>query len=506
MVIEEGPLTLVSAVGFEGLSVLSREDALSCLGLKEGDPWRASMLKQYENRLATCISEKGYPHVKVAAEAEVSSDRTGARLRFLVQEGRLVRMGNTYFSGNFKTRNKVLNRKLGLDPGDPFSLSSMVEGQNDVRGMDIFNSVTFRTMGLQEGRDVVTVIADLEEKKPYYVQASAGYESSQGLYGSTRVGDRNLLGYGKDLWLGAEASRVRKRYEACLTEPRIFNTKITGTYSLFWEREEDFNQNFSLKTLGYNLGFTRRHGKEILTSLNFRYERRNQSIIDQGLQALLDADLSQEDLLTRKDTLKPRSIFVVTPGVTFDSRDSFTRPGKGYFASYSLDFSKGLLNSRDMDNFIKHRLDCRTYVTPFDRITFAWLGRAGYIQPMNDADKIPDDQIFFLGGARDVRGFAATLLLFDEQGNPVGGRLQLVNSIEARILLVDSLELALFVDSGSLKITSGDPSVPQVRSSYGTGLRYITPIGPVSLLYGHKFSVKEGESPYRWHFSLGYTF
>ncbi|MRR14327.1 outer membrane protein assembly factor BamA, partial [archaeon] len=226
----------------------------------------------------------------------------------------------------------------------------------------------------------------------------------------------------------------------------------------------------------------------------------------QELQDQLDADLSEDDLLAQKETLKPRSIFIVTPGVTFDTRDSFTRPRKGYFASYTMDISKGLLNSRDIDNFIKYRIDCRTFFTPFERITFAWMGRAGYIQPTNNADKIPDDQIFYLGGILDVRGYDDNMLLYDANGNPVGGRLLLLNSVEARLAIIDNLELALFVDTGSLRITNNDPVVPEVRSSYGTGLRYITPIGPISLLYGHKFRTEEGESRYKWHFSLGYTF
>jgi len=40
----------------------------------------------------------------------------------------------------------------------------------------------------------------------------------------------------------------------------------------------------------------------------------------------------------------------------------------------------------------------------------------------------------------------------------------------------------------------------------GLGLRYITPIGPMGLLYGHKLNRKDGESAGRVHFSIMYTF
>ena len=44
------------------------------------------------------------------------------------------------------------------------------------------------------------------------------------------------------------------------------------------------------------------------------------------------------------------------------------------------------------------------------------------------------------------------------------------------------------------------------RSSVGLGLRYITPIGPMGLLYGHKLDREEGESAGRFHLSIGYSF
>ena len=88
----------------------------------------------------------------------------------------------------------------------------------------------------------------------------------------------------------------------------------------------------------------------------------------------------------------------------------------------------------------------------------------------------------------------------------VGGRISLAGSVEARIYLQYNLELALFFDAGSLRRTFVEPVTDNTRYSYGAGLRYITPIGPVGLLYGRKIDPEPSESPDRWHFSIGYTF
>jgi outer membrane protein insertion porin family len=79
--------------------------------------------------------------------------------------------------------------------------------------------------------------------------------------------------------------------------------------------------------------------------------------------------------------------------------------------------------------------------------------------------------------------------------------------LEARLDLGLNLELAAFYDVGRLTDTLGDDDVSDdVRASAGLGLRYITPIGPIGLLYGRKLDPEEGESRGRLHFSVGYTF
>jgi outer membrane protein insertion porin family len=172
----------------------------------------------------------------------------------------------------------------------------------------------------------------------------------------------------------------------------------------------------------------------------------------------------------------------------------------------SADISQGLEN--DLDSFIKYNLDVRYFWTPdpIPRLTLAFLGRAGYIDPLGNVEDIPDDQLFFLGGTNDVRGYKENLLLFDDDDDPVGGRFSAVGSLEFRFDLGRNIELTTFFDAGRVKNTEIRVEDYDWRTSAGIGVRYITPIGPVGFLYGFKLDRREGESPGRLHFSLGYTF
>jgi outer membrane protein insertion porin family len=174
------------------------------------------------------------------------------------------------------------------------------------------------------------------------------------------------------------------------------------------------------------------------------------------------------------------------------------------FSSVSADISKGLTNS--LDDFLKYRCDLHCYVSPLSRLTLACLGRFGYIDPYNATGRVPEDQLFFLGGTADVRGFKENMLRFDVNGDPVGGRSALSASAEARIDLGHDFEFTLFYDIGRVEDTFVPSQGEGLRASVGAGLRYVTAIGPIGFLYGINLDPEDGESGGRVHFAIGYTF
>lgn len=492
--IKEKVQTLVASVEVIGTTAISGQEAYNALQMREGEPFRRYMMQSDENALSAVISKKGYPHVKVKGEVAISEDRAKARITYHVDEGLRVKMGHVHYMGNFKTKKRILQREFQMAPGEPFSLEKMLQSQRSIRKMGIFNSVRFRAIGLKEKREEVQLLVDVEEKKPYFIQAGGGYETNRGFYLHARGGDRNLFGTNKDAWIAGEVSQIGYRSELGITEPRLFGTRIATTFGLYSERREEFNQDFGTRSFGSSLGFSRKWFRHITAGLNFRFERREQYRRDS-----LESTTYLED-----DTFQARSIFVTTPSIRYDTRDSFIRPRKGILSSFSIDVFKGISSS--LDDFLKYRYDIRYYLTPLSRLTFAWLGRAGYIDPYGEIERIPDDQLFYLGGTSSIRGFDENLLSFDAQGDPVGGRSALAGSMESRIDLGRNLELALFYDIGRVDNMYVETVPDKTRSSVGVGLRYITPIGAMGFLYGMKLDPEDGESPGRLHFSIGYTF
>ena len=490
LIVEEGPRTTIRSVVFHGSTVVPEATARKALIHKIGDPFRTAAVEAEKEAIASLVSEKGYPHATVHANVTYSEDRTRADIVYEVDAGPLVTLGDIFVSGNLRTAEKVIRRELDVQPQTPLSLQSLYDGQRRLRDLDIFHGVNYRIFGLKEKKETVNLFVEVEENKPYYAQTGAGYESDNGFFGRAKIGDHNLFGLNKDLWASGEISQTGYRVETRLTEPRFLGTRTTASIGAFNEELTEFNQPFGTRTTGGSLGFGRDWGKHVTTALSFRLETRDQFSVENT--ALEDAE---------EET---RTIFVTTPYVRYDSRDSFVRPTRGLLSSIGVDISKGVENQ--LDDFFRYQFDTRYYWSPLKKVTFAGLARIGQVIPYADSELVPDDQLFFLGGIQSIRGFDENLLRFDSQGNPVGGKLAVVGSLEARIELGMNVELTTFFDIGSVQQTLVEDGSDRFRASVGLGLRYITPIGPMGLLYGHKLDRREGESAGRFHLSIGYSF
>jgi outer membrane protein insertion porin family len=488
--IHEGIQTRVSRITLEGLTVLPPAKVLNAIQIQAGRAFNPSALNNDEKRIAMLVSEKGYPYVQVSGDAVFNEDRSQAQVVFQVSQNRYIKRGKTFYAGNFRTKEKILDRELIVRPGDPFSLKKMLQGQQNIRSMNIFRSVTFNPVGLKEEADAIHLFTEVEEEKPFFIETTGGYESDKGLYATSTLGDHNFFGLNKDFRIGGEISETGYRGESRLFEPRFLGTRISSDSGVFVEHSEPFNQSFGTDSHGADQVFSRKWKKRIKGGLGFHYEMRDQ--------------FSRDPDSVDDKAFDERRMLTMTPSISYDNRDNFLNPKKGAFMRCWVDLSRGIDNT--LDDFFKYRIDLRGYTTPVRRLTIAGRGGFGAIEPYGSNGEIPKDQLFYLGGTSSVRGFDENLFLMDANDDPVGGRLMAVGNAETRIELGLNFELSLFCDVGYLNKTYLRSPMSSVRYSTGIGLRYATPVGAVGLVYGHKLNPEPDEGAGRLHFSIGYTF
>jgi outer membrane protein insertion porin family len=496
--IDEGNRTMVSEISISGLQSLSKKAALDALSLKSGKYFFEDLLENDKNKLTEMISETGHPHVQVEAEVILTDTPFQVKIAYRIDEGGFVFMGDVIVSGNLTTQERILKKEMAIQPGEPFSLKKILQSQKNIRNMDIVRSVQFQSCGLKEKADRVDLIIEIEEAKPYVFDIGVGYETEKGMFVHSRFENRNFRGANIKSWAEGEVSQIGYKGEAGLTEPRLLASRITADALVYAEDRSEFNQSFGVRIFGSSLAVSRKWGTQFSTGIAFNAEQR---------QLYENNDLFSESFQTQyltENGLAPRSLMMLSPKLQFDSRDSFVRPRKGIFAAGYADISRGI--GGDLDHFLRYRLDTRYYLSPLNRLTFAFSARWGYIEPKNSSNIIANDQLFYLGGSANVRGFDENMLRFDTNNQPIGALSSLSGTVEARIDLGNQIELCLFTDTGSLSRYQTDTIPDGFRSSAGLGFRYLTPVGPIGLVYGFKLDREPGENPGRFHVSIGYTF
>jgi outer membrane protein insertion porin family len=472
LVVDEGPRTRIGTIDFQGLSALKTQEAMELMALKPGHVYRDYMIESDESALRKHISEMGYPYIQVKGTAVFNEDRSLVDLSYDLNEGPFVTVGQIFYTGNFRTKDRILENEMALSPGEPLSLIKLLESRRNMMNMNALDSVKFRTLGLKEKSEEVDLVLEVAEKKPYFLEVGIGYDTERHFYVNTLVGDHNFLGRNLDLETSVELSQIGFKGIVSLSEPRFLATRISSTTKMAAEKREEFNKDFGIQSYSLSQNFYRQFLKEKVTAnIGFRYEFREQY-------------LTQTTALSAEEIQDPRNIFVTSPSVIYRSTDSFVRPRKGFFGAWYTDISKGI--DKPLDDYVKYRFDARYYYTLFEPLIFAVRGRYGHIVPYGTNETVPEDQLFFLGGTSTVRGFDENMLVFDDTGKAVGGREAILGSLEARYDVGLNLEFTAFYDIGRLRKTRDRVGLHDFRSSVGVGLRYMTPIGPIGLLYGWK--------------------
>jgi len=494
IIIKEGPRTQIRQVDIQGLSVIALDEARRVLAMKAGEWYNSTLLEDDVSALKQLVSEKGYPHVQVNAEAQLSRDKTRVRITYAVDQGPKVVVGKIFYAGTLRMKQEELEDEMEISSGEPFSMLKIVESRRNIQDLTAVDTVRIRVAGLKTRQSEVDLIVEVSEKKPYYVELAGGYDTSRHLYMETGIGDKDFLGHNLNAQAGLEWSQVGYGMNVFLTEPRFLSTRFSSTSKLYTKENEAFNKDYGTRSYGLSQTFLRNFSnKKISISLGGGYEYRDQYL---RVDRALDDD--------EKDDYGVRHIGQVNTGVTWRTTDSLVHPRNGLLATTSFDLLKGVGSSQD--DFYRYALELRYYWSVTDDLVLAMRGRYGCMGTYGNNAHIADDQLYYLGGASTVRGFDENMLQYDDDDNAVGGRSMMLGSVEARYDLGLNYEFALFFDTGALGQIQEPDISESFRSSVGIGLRRQTPVGPISLLYGWKLNPQAGESKGSFYFSMGYTF
>ncbi|MBI4224399.1 MAG: BamA/TamA family outer membrane protein, partial [Deltaproteobacteria bacterium] len=482
--VEEGPMVFVKAIAFRGLDDFSKKELLKKMENEEGKPFNQTLLPEEKDRVVRFFKNSGYPYIHVIQNFEV--DGKAATISYEIEKGPPVRIGEILFVGDVLTGVKPLKKTLGIKTGDPYSEKRVVEAGLNLRRLGTFNAVEVEAVGLEEKETTIPLLITVEERQPFVLDLETQFSTDKRYTGTLKFTNYNSFGWAKQTRMELTGGIDKNRAELSWLDPRFLGADVQMTLAGWMDYEKRAIET-SLQT-GGAFSFFRQFRR-------FAFLGRYQLTKTYGVggqaadpNALRDSVLSEVSL-----------------SGSYDRRDSFADPSRGFF---TLVGARLFNEIRGLGaDFAKLRNVFSYYLTPFHLITFASTMRLDRIQDLVEAASIPQRELYGLGGDDTLRGFGEDRAgPLDANNNPLGGRTRIIFNEEMKIRLSRQFQVAGFYDGGSLTDGLDDISPGTYRNSYGFGLRYITPVGPIRADYGIIIDRQPNESFGRFHLTFGYLF
>jgi outer membrane protein insertion porin family len=489
--IEEGTRYRLREILFRGNDHFLRSEFLALMRNKEGTFVDYIGLEHDQEVIAAKYRNSGFLDATVEGTLDFDEGKDTVVARFTFVEGSRYRLGSVIVQGNLLTDPIAVLRENPIPSGRYAGEDAILKFQQSVYRTGLYKSVRLQRVK-RPAEGVLDLVVDVEEAMFLDLEFGGGYATDTGVRGSVYAKDRSLDALGRSLSGLVLIGQLQQIYQLEMREPYILGNRwkwegvLTGSH-LFKE-----NPSFKLKKTALIAGINH----EILerSTVSFQYE----FSLDETSDVQPGAIISKEDQ-GRANIASVRALVVL------DFRDDPFNPKKGVYASGVGEVASELLGSQV--DFWSLTGQTSFYVPVVRRNSLALSARAGVVLPYGISAEVPIQKRFFAGGRTTVRGFKQdTLGPIGADGAPIGGEYQLILNAEMRVPLQYGFLTAIFLDAGSVWLRNRSLYGFDLRETAGLSLRYITPVGPLSIDYGWKLDPRPGESAGEWSFTIGMVF
>lgn len=456
-----------------------RPESLDTLGVEAEGSASGAALQDAQQSFLTGLWNEGYPAARIVgrrAEAKFSEGEAIAIFEF--ESGPRATFGEIEIEGTKDTDDSHLKKMKTWDEGDRFDRSKLVSYRDRLAFSGLFRSVDV-SPGPPGEDGAAPILVDVEERKRRTIGAGVSYSTSEGPGGRLFFEYRNAFHRGERINLELKGTEVEQSFVSTFDKPL---PAFPGSAFSRLAFENETTDAYKARTVALSGGLARRW-------LDDRLETR--------------AGVGFESSKVRDDLLEERTYFVSAPlSATWNTEDDLLAPTKGVRAALSLTPYTGT----DTFTIAEANGRSRVHFGADDRFTLAFRAKLGAIMGSPFAD-IPLNKRFYAGGGGSVRGYVYQEVgPLDASGDPVGGRSLIEASFETRAKITEKIQLAAFVDAGSVSSTTLPDFGGDIFVGAGMGARYFTPVGPIRLDVATPLDKRETDRSFQIYISLGQPF
>ena len=500
----EGPQFSVNNVSFNGELLFTEKEMMEKLKIKSGEIYNEENLRLDIQTLTEMYQDKGYAFANVLRTLEIVPGENKVDVVFSFEKGVIAYFGKIIMKGNTKTRDKVIRRELRIHEGEMYSGSKLRISKDNVNRLGFFQpeSVIFNTITRKGTDNILDVEISIKERPTGQISLGAGYSTATKGFVQASVAQNNFRGLGQNINLNLSYSDRQQIYNLGFTEPYLFDTR--------WTAGADYYQtvSFFIRSFAY-----RKHGGDVRVGhpifeytrlfLTYRYEDNKVSdVINEAIDPKIENGSSSS----------------LQASVVRDKRNNIFEPSNGYYTSSSLEYT-GLGGTM---RWMKAELEGRYYRPVIGDLVLRTRVNASQLFKTTQRE-IPRVEKFSMGGARNMRGynledigprrFARNTETNKDEIFNFGGLFSLLGTLEFEHPMIKEagLKWVVFYDAGNVfERRIGENDNYALRSNYGFGFRWFSPIGVLRFEFGFPINPREdefhSEAGNQFHFDIGQLF
>ena len=503
---------------------------------ERGDWLRRSVIAQSLQDITRLYRDAGYARAEVTPDTDMNVEENIVGLTVRIVRGPPVTVERINIRGNAKTRDLVIRRELEFNEGELYSMTDLEESRINIMRLGYFERVDI-TEERGSAPDRIVVNIEVGERSTGTFQVGFGFSSLESILLNAQIQQNNFLGRGQSLALQLQISGIRQNVQARFTEPWFLGSRwrVSATGFRTSQQYLDFNR----QSTGGSISADHPLGIDELR-LAVQYQADLIDILPRtggvfGASGAAGFNTFQQ--LPLANLFRDGLSSSVRLSLIWDSRNNQLLPTGGVYASLSSEVADTFLGSET--TFIRNSLVLRYYRELFDFLVLKTNLNAGLITSRNP-DGVPIFERFNLGGIYTVRGFRLNSLgphaglprdidpnaSVSPFGVPIGGNLRAYYNIELEFPILASVGIrgVLFTDGGNawnledslcqaplpeLADSTTDPcgvDLTQIRTSWGFGVRWQSPLGPLRFEWGLPFNPRDHEEAMRFEFTIGNFF
>ena len=512
--VEEGLQTTVRQVAFTGISGDMKRALWPSLLTKPVRPYSPGRAAADRDTISDYLANLGYAQAEVNWRTSPVEGQHQVDVNFSAELGQQERIRRIVVLGNEHTRLGVIRRELVIHQGQPLSQDNVAESQSHLYELGMFSRVQIAPQGVPSSDTEKTVLVAVDESRRWTLGYGGGLEVQ-------RLGSNNPQGTFKAsprLSLDLHRIDVGGRDQTYTLWGRLSYLETGGgtTYVIPYlanRRDLSLRINGLADVTRDVLTFTDEQEGASVT-VEKRYSASTAISARYSFSRVAALDLSGRISPQEAELLsKPARVGGFGGSYVSDHRDDPLDATRGYYALGDAGIMYKDFGSQA--NFVRLMGQYATYHRLGSHLVFARNTRVGMESPYGSLEKIslgnnqytytdslPLPERLFMGGTDSHRGFSINQAgpRDPQSGYPIGGNALFLNSVELRIRMAqEGLGLVLFNDTGNvfttirhmrlLKFNQNSPTDLDYDSdAVGVGLRYKTPVGPLSFDVGYNLN------------------